>query len=196
MLVGRFAAGVSYVRQHPISEIKWRYLVDELETVVVLESLERSAVTLPKEFEPRGDEGPICPVLGLISTDRAEEDAFGGLARLEIVHVQSNGLVGLFLRLLHFSVCELDEAVHDHLDGGYARILGDILVLHEAFLRRTTFAKLDTKLDESENDGFQRRERSRTEAFGREHLRERLEGGVGLADGDEALGLFEDRLRL
>ena len=170
------------------------HLVDVFQPCIVLQSLQSGAVTLPEELEPRGNKSPIGPVLGLIPANGAEEDGFGSLTCLKIVDVESDGLVGLFLCFLHLCVGELDEAVHDYFDGRYARVLSNILVLHEAFFRRAAFSELDTELNKPEYDGLERCQRSRAETLRGEHFGERLESGVGLADRDQALCLLEDRL--
>ena len=115
------------------------YLVDGLEPGVVFERLERGAVALPKELQPRSDQGPVGPVLVLIPTDRTEQDALWRLARLQVVDVQRNSLVRLLLSLLHLRISELNETVDDHFDRRHAGVLSDILVLHETLLGSPAF---------------------------------------------------------
>ena len=79
-------------------------LVDRLQPRIVFQSLQSRPVALPQELEPWGDQGPVGSVLGLVSADRAEQDALRSLACLEIVDIECNGLVSLFLGLLHLRV--------------------------------------------------------------------------------------------
>ena len=76
-------------------------LVDRLQPRIVVQRLQSSPVALPKELEPRDDQGPVSLILGLISADGAEQDALRSLTRLKIVEVECNDLVGLLLGLLH-----------------------------------------------------------------------------------------------
>ena len=64
------------------------YLVDGLEPGVVFERLERGAVALPEELEPRRNKCPIRPILALIPADRAEQNTLWRLRRLQIVDVR------------------------------------------------------------------------------------------------------------
>ena len=63
------------------------YLVDGLEPSIIFERLERGAVALPEELEPRRNKRPIRPILALIPADRAKQNTLGRLRRLEIVNV-------------------------------------------------------------------------------------------------------------
>lgn len=47
-------------------------LVDSLQPRIVFQSLESSPVALPKELEPRRNQSPVCPILGLIAAHRTE----------------------------------------------------------------------------------------------------------------------------
>ena len=153
-----------------ITRLRMTNLVDGLQSCIVFQGLQSGAVAIPQELEPRRYEGPVGPVLGLIAADSTEKNALWGLAGLEIVYIKGDGLVGLFLGLLHLGIGELDEAVYDDFNRRHARVLGDVLVLHEALLRSAAFSEFDTELDKSEHDGFQRGQRRRAESFGREHF--------------------------
>lgn len=172
------------------------HLVNHLQPGVVLQRLKRGAVALPEELEPRRDERAVCAILALVAADGAKEDAFRRLSRLQVVNVgKRDSLFRLRLRRLHLRVCKLDEAVDDDFDRADVGVLGNVLVLHETLLGSATLAHVDAKLDEADHDRFERRKRRGPEALGGEHLRERLERGVRLPNGDEALRLLEDRLR-
>ena len=54
-----------------------------------------------------------------------------GFTSLEVVNVDCDGLVCLFLGLLYLGVCEGEELLYDDLDGGDICVLCDVFVLHE-----------------------------------------------------------------
>lgn len=174
------------------------HLIDALQTSVIFQSLQRRPIALPQKLEPRRNKRPICPILALITTDRTQQDTLRRLRRLQVIDIDSSvrdGLVRLLLRLLDFRIGEGDKALDDDFDGSDACILGDVFILHQAFLRGPAFTHVDAELDEANHDGFEGGEGGRAKSFGGEHLREGLEGGMGLSYRDEALCLLQDRLR-
>lgn len=141
------------------------HLVYGLQSGIVLESLEGCTVALPEKLEPGGDECSIGAILALISADCAEKDGLWCFAGLEIVHVDRDGFVGLFLCLVDLGVCECEEFLDDDLDGGNICVLCDVLVLHEALLCSPALAHVDAELDEANKDGLEGGEGRRPEAL-------------------------------
>jgi hypothetical protein len=98
-------------------------LVKNLETSVVSEDIEDSSVGLPEELEPRGDDGSVSAVSGLLARDGSEKDRLWGLGCLEIVDVGGAGssinallnFVGLLLGGSDLLNGELDELLQDQL---------------------------------------------------------------------------------
>ena len=98
-------------------------LVKDLEASVVSEDVENSSVGLPEELEPRGDDGSVGTISGLLAGDSSEEDRLGGLGGLEVVDVGGAGssvnalldFVGLLLSGSDLLNSELDELLQDQL---------------------------------------------------------------------------------
>lgn len=134
----------------------WRlriYLIDLLKAGVVLECLESSTIRLPEELQPRGDDSAVSAVLVLIAANSTQEDALGGLARLEVIDIeQSDRTIRFLLGLCNLAIRKLDKALDYVLDAGNARVLRDVLVLHETLLGGPAFPQLDAELDKSHHD--------------------------------------------
>ena len=142
------------------------YLIDSLQPRVVFQRFECGTIALPEELEPGRHKRSICAILILITANGAEEYTLRRLARLEVVDIhQRDGLLSLFLRLLDFRVREGDKSLYDRLDRRNARILRDILILHQSFLGCAALAHVDAELDEAQHDRFERRKRRRAESF-------------------------------
>jgi hypothetical protein len=98
-------------------------LVHNLETGIVLEDLENGAVGLPEELQPRGNNGTVGTVAGLLTRDSGEENSLGGLDGFQILNVRGGSgglegrldLVGLGLGLGDLLFGELDELLENDL---------------------------------------------------------------------------------
>lgn len=99
-------------------------LVQDLETSVVAENIEDGTVGLPEELEPRGDDGAVGTVAGLLAGDGSKQDRLGSFAGFQILNVggfASGSLeagldfVGLGLSGSNLFDGEFDELLQDKL---------------------------------------------------------------------------------
>ncbi len=79
--------GLALVLEAELESLVGDLLVGHFETSIVAKDVESSAVGLPEELEPRGDEDAVGTVLVLVGANGAEEHALGGLGLFEIVDV-------------------------------------------------------------------------------------------------------------
>ena len=139
-------------------------LVHELQTGVVLEDVQDSAVCLPQELEPWRDDGTVGVVARLLAGDGGEEDGLGRLGSLQVVDVlvvrglkRGLDLVCLGLGLCDLLLGEFDEALEDslqrvspgsrhvslglpYLDSADVCVLGRVLVLVQTILGQLALA--------------------------------------------------------
>jgi hypothetical protein len=188
-------------------------LVHQLQTGVVLEDVEDSAVSLPQELEPWGDNGAVGSVAGLLTRDGGEEDRLGSLGSLKIIDVLGLGrgleggldFVGLGLGLGDLLLGEFDEALedelrllaknliticHPYLNSANVGVLGRVLVLVQAVLCELAFAEIDAELDEEDHDGLEGGDGAVAGPLRGDMFVEELEGSLLLLDSDEFLGAF------
>lgn len=117
--------GLSGVLEAEIEGLHGSALVQHLEASIVAEDVKDSSVSLPKELEPRGDNGTVGSITRLLARDGGKEDGLGGLTGFQVVNVGSssrslNGRLN-FVRLLLGSSNllhrEFDELFQDQLWG-------------------------------------------------------------------------------
>jgi hypothetical protein len=115
--------GLAGVLEAEVKGLGGGALVKDLEASVVSEDVENSSVGLPEELEPRGDDGSVGTISGLLAGDSSEEDRLGGLGGLEVVDIGGAGssvnalldFVGLLLSGSDLLNSELDELLQDQL---------------------------------------------------------------------------------
>ena len=194
--------GLADVLEAEVEGLHGGALVEDLKTSIVPENIQNSAVGLPKELKPRGDDSAVGTVARLLTGNGSEQDGLGGLGGLEIVDVGGGGLdagldlVGLGLGNGDLLGGELDELLEDQLDGGDVGVLGDVLVLVEGVLGKLALLLLDGELDEEEHHGLQGGDGDIAGALRGDVLVEQGQGGGGLVDPDELVGALENILRL
>ena len=156
-------------------------LVHELQTGIVLENVQDSAVCLPQELKPWRNDGTVGAVARLLAGDGGEENRLWRLGGLQVVDVlvvrgleRGLDLVCLGLSLGDLLLGEFDEALEDglghvscqpqvenaqwlsHLDGAHVGVLGSVLVLVQAILCELALAQIDTEFDKENHDRLQR----------------------------------------
>jgi hypothetical protein len=174
-------------------------LVENLETGVVTEDVEGSAVRLPEESEPGSDETAVGAVAGLLLGNGSEEDRLGRFGSLEVLDLGSDTvgrlllldgtleLVDLGERLGELVAGELEELLDGDLDGRDRGVLGNVLIEDETVLGGAALAEVDGELEELDHDRLEDREGGGAEALGGEDLGDGREGGHGLPDGEQLI---------
>jgi hypothetical protein len=182
----------------PLLQLAGRtHLVRHLEACVVAQNVERCAVALPQELQPRRDEGAVRAVAVLLARHGAEQHGLGRLALLEVLDVGllgRGGLVGLLLRVGDAGLADLDEVADDDVDAGGVGVLRDVLVLQQAVLDEAAAAHVDAEVGEAQHDGLEGGERRLLEGAQREDLAQRRQCGRLLPDAEQLLGALEQRL--
>jgi len=115
--------GLSGVLEAEVESLHGRALVKKLKASIVPEDVENGTVGLPKELQPRGNNGAIGAVPRLLTGDSGKKNGFRGLASLEIVDAgrASGGIDGrldfisLGLGGSHLLGSELDKFFQNQL---------------------------------------------------------------------------------
>ncbi|GKT43894.1 uncharacterized protein ColSpa_04075 [Colletotrichum spaethianum] len=212
---------LSGVLQAEVEGLHGRALVEDLETGIVAEDVEDGTVRLPKELEPRGDDGTVSTVAGLLAGDGGEEDGLGGFASLQIVDVGGGGvgldarldLVGLGLGGGDLLGGQLDELLQNqlyepllatvaltsmhgnkmaYLDGADVGVLADVLVLVQGILGQLSLLLLDGELNQQKHHRLQRRDGDISASLRGDVLVEEGQGCRDLVDADELVGALQD----
>jgi hypothetical protein len=96
--------GLAGVLEAEVECLHGSALVENLKAGVVAENVEDGPIRLPQELEPRGDDGAVSAVPGLLARDGGQENRLGRLASLKILNAGSGlgldsrlNLVGLLL---------------------------------------------------------------------------------------------------
>ena len=162
-----------------------RHGVEPLQLVVVAQDLEDSSVGLPQELEPRGDELAIGAILVALSRDRLQHQVLRGVLSLEIFDVDGSGRSGSLsrLRLLGRKLQKVLDHLLERVD---VHLLAHDPVLDQTILREAPLLELDAQFHVLEHDLLEDLLPG-TVALRRDHIVERLKGGVGLTDVNQLL---------
>lgn len=205
--------GLAGVTKTELEGLEGDSLVHNLESGVVLEDVQNSAVSLPQELEPRSDDGAVGSVACLLARDGRQKNGLRGLAGLEITNIGEVGrclcggrdLIGLGLGLGNLGFGEFDEALenklemcqrarkrsgqvgHLYLDGGDVCVLRGVLVVVETILGGLALSQLNTQFNEQEDDRLERGNSAVAGALGSDMLVEDGQSRLLLVDCDELL---------